>query len=199
MSIADVDWALRQVKDIDPTSKLILIGLANHASGENGEGAWPSRTTLAEYAGTSVKTVQRRLELLQEAGLIKRGDQHLVSHYRPDRRPVVYDLVKGHGGSICPPVDGGTRGDTGGQNGGTRGDTVVPQTVILESIPPTPSRRRHCRTHAEPVDNCARCDRDLADDLRAAERREPTCPTCFRIRRLCEKAGQTAGLECPAW
>lgn len=91
MSIRAVDWALRQSPVTDTGAKLILVGLANHSTDE-GTGAYPSRETLAKYASCSVRTVATKIKHLIELGVIKAGDQQMVSHIRGDRRPIVYDI-----------------------------------------------------------------------------------------------------------
>lgn len=91
MSIRAVDWALRQSPVTDTGAKLILVGLANHSTDE-GTGAYPSRETLAKYASCSVRTVATKLKHLIDLGVIKSGDQQMVSHIRGDRRPIVYDI-----------------------------------------------------------------------------------------------------------
>lgn len=87
-----------------------MWGLAEHAH-PDGTAAWPSVATLAEYAGCSERTVQRALASLLDEGKIVRGDQQFVSHYRPDRRPVVYDVV------LESVPAGRPRGDTGDRTG----------------------------------------------------------------------------------
>jgi hypothetical protein len=105
-------WALKVAKVGDPVAKLVLIGLADHAT-DAGTAAWPSNAKLAEYAEASVRTVIRKLQLLQEMGLVQPGEQELVAHYPANRRPRVWDLLMVRGDSLSPQ----TRGDT----------TVTPQ------------------------------------------------------------------------
>lgn len=136
MSIAAIDWVLRSAPVADPTAKLILIALADHAAND-GSAAWPSQATIAEYACCSERSVRRRLLELESVGLIYRGDQRLVANYRADRRPIVWNLAMAPRedsltGRSDLPRDSLTgredpRGDTGGMDGGTpeteRGDT----------------------------------------------------------------------------
>ena len=68
MSVQAIDWALRLVKDVTPTQKLILICLANHA-GPDGT-CWPSQTILSDYSGLSREAVNRNMKDLESAGLI---------------------------------------------------------------------------------------------------------------------------------
>jgi biotin operon repressor len=50
------------------TAKLVLLGIANHA-GDGG--AWPSRYTLAKYAGCSEDNVRKAVKRLKELGEIR--------------------------------------------------------------------------------------------------------------------------------
>lgn len=122
MSIEAVAWALNDAPVKDASALLVLIGLANHAA-RDGHGAYPSRETLSHYARCSVRTVSVKLKVLEEAGVIERGDQELVSHLRGDRRPVVYDLK--YDVQILHPVGSGyeddvqtevSRGEAGGNH-----------------------------------------------------------------------------------
>ena len=68
MSVQAIDWALRLVKNVTPTQKLILICLANHA-GPDGT-CWPSQTVVADYSGLSRDAVNRNIKDLVSLGLI---------------------------------------------------------------------------------------------------------------------------------
>jgi hypothetical protein len=91
MSIEAMVWALKKAPVSEPVEALILVGLADHAH-EDGTVAYAAQSTLATYARTSVRTVQRKLARLEGAGLIKRGDQQMVDHLPANRRPIVWDL-----------------------------------------------------------------------------------------------------------
>ncbi|MGQ4548274.1 helix-turn-helix domain-containing protein [Dermabacteraceae bacterium P13077] len=91
MSLDAVLWALRDSDPPDAISHVILIGLANHAN-PDGTAAYPTVETLAKYAHCGRRTVFSKLRLLEGRGLIRRGDQALVSHFRKDKRPVVWDV-----------------------------------------------------------------------------------------------------------
>ena len=106
-----MSWALKDAPVPDPVAHLILIGLADHAA-DDGSNARPSRATLADYAHVTARTVGTKLKLLEESGVIRRGDQQQVAHLRSDRRPVVWDLnlaaMRGDspdGGKDFPVVD----------------------------------------------------------------------------------------------
>lgn len=92
MSLQAMTWVMREAPvGKDCAARVILYALADHED-PKGRGAYPSVKTLAELSHLSVRTVQRKLDELEELGVIKRGDQRLVSHIRADRRPVVRDL-----------------------------------------------------------------------------------------------------------
>jgi DNA-binding Lrp family transcriptional regulator len=69
MSLEAILWALRDVKDVTPTQKLILIGLGNHV-GPDGS-CWPSQTLIAEYTGLSREAIYRNLSELERRGIIR--------------------------------------------------------------------------------------------------------------------------------
>ena len=114
MSLRAITWALEEAPVQDPTALLVLIALADRASSD-GTKAYPSQKWIAERARSSDRTVRRKLNELEEAGVIARGDQELVSHYVADRRPVVWD--------ICYEITAGQsdRPDTGDQTTGHPG------------------------------------------------------------------------------
>src|SRR5215217_8300751 len=69
MSIEALNWAIRAAAP-DPSSKLILILLANYAN-HDGQ-AWPSLTTLATQSGLDRRTVMRKIGELIDAKLIEK-------------------------------------------------------------------------------------------------------------------------------
>ncbi len=71
---------------------MTLMGLANHAD-RDGRGAYPSQRVMAGYARKDERRIRRDLAELSELGLVSRGDQRMVSHLPPHRRPIVYDLA----------------------------------------------------------------------------------------------------------
>lgn len=72
----------------------VLVGLANHAH-PDGTAAFPSVATLARYSRLSERTVQYALTRLVELGVIRLGNQAIVSAYisSAGARPKCYDLV----------------------------------------------------------------------------------------------------------
>lgn len=78
------------------TAKLVLLGIANH---EGDGGAWPSMKTLAKYANADVRTVQRAIGQLVEAGELKRLVQQGGDHRTPNaERTNLYRVQV-----VCPP------------------------------------------------------------------------------------------------
>lgn len=182
-------WALHDAPVADPTATLVLIGLADHAA-DDGTGAWPGRATLARYARCSTDTVDRRLAQLVEAGVIARGDQQLVARYRPDRRPVVYDLLlagpsggastgpqpaaPSPDGSADQPERGRRSGPAGPQVCGTNRPSTIPRTSAgarpVGARADTPAWCRTCDTthrSSDPCDGGTRRRRPAPPDLRA--------------------------------
>lgn len=62
------------------TSKLVLLGIAWHTADVSGEGAYPSVTRLAMYAGVSVRQTIRALAVLEESGELD-VDRHSGKSY----------------------------------------------------------------------------------------------------------------------
>lgn len=52
------------------TAKMVLVAIAWHTNDNPELGCWPSQETLARYANTSIRTVQRSLDYLEEIGEI---------------------------------------------------------------------------------------------------------------------------------
>ena len=69
MSLDLMSWAFKQ--DIEPPAKLVLLALADHANGQTGL-CIPGQKALADQCSMSVRTVQRHLNTLESAGLIRR-------------------------------------------------------------------------------------------------------------------------------
>lgn len=92
MSIEAISWVLNDAPEVPPSLVSTLIGIANHAAA-NGRSSYPSQPTLAKYTRKTTRQVRRDLSELVRLGLIRKGDQRIVEHLPPDRRPVVYDLA----------------------------------------------------------------------------------------------------------
>ncbi|MFC4148080.1 helix-turn-helix domain-containing protein [Micromonospora mangrovi] len=101
--------ALLASKDLRPTERLIMVAIAAHTN-RDGD-AWPSVATIADYAGVSVRTVQRTLAKLVHLGrLAVRQVATLATR--------IYRLLSGH-----PGTSGGDSQRGGVTNDATRGDT----------------------------------------------------------------------------
>lgn len=87
-------WVMEHAPINSPAEGMVLYALADRAS-DDGTAAWPSMQWIADRACCSRQTVRRHLRAMEERGLIRRGDQNLVSHLRHDKRPVVWDLDLG--------------------------------------------------------------------------------------------------------
>lgn len=92
VSLAAMLWALNEAQVTDPVAKLILIAMGDHANPQ-GQGCYAAQSTLAAQALCTDRTVRTHISEMERAGVIRRGDQQMVDHFRPDRRPVVWDLA----------------------------------------------------------------------------------------------------------
>ena len=128
-----MSWALSlPIQSLkDSSARHVLLCLANYA-GSNGAGAFPSAKTLTDDTGLSERTVRIKLDLLEECGLIVRGNQALAAVYidRHDRRPVVYDLMIKRGAEPAPRPDvtGCSPEQNGVQPTTERGAATAPNT-----------------------------------------------------------------------
>lgn len=102
MSVQALAWVLEEAPDLPPHLVGVLMGVANHA-GRDGTGSYATQETLARYARKSARAVRNDLEALLSLGLIRKGDQRLVSHLAADKRPVVYDLAMERKRSVNEP------------------------------------------------------------------------------------------------
>jgi DNA-binding transcriptional ArsR family regulator len=134
MSVEAMSWAMNDAPVDDPNAAAVLIGLANHARAD-GTSAFPSVATLCRYTRLSERTVRRKLDELERAGLITQGSPSVVASHidRADRRPKVYDLAlhltRGDGVSQRQAVNAtGCHGDRNGVSPvHERGVTVTPE------------------------------------------------------------------------
>lgn len=94
MSVQAISWALEQQIVADAGARHVLVALANHAD-NTGRDAYPSVSLLCRYTGLKRRTVLDKLKLLQDVGVIVRGNQRIAEAKirRADRRPVVYDIL----------------------------------------------------------------------------------------------------------
>lgn len=103
MSLKVITWVLYEAPVTTQSHLLVLLALADRAH-DDGTAAYPAREWIADRARCSVRSVASHLRALEDEGLIRKGDQELVSHFRADRRPVVYDVVMTAGKTCTPSV-----------------------------------------------------------------------------------------------
>ena len=126
MSIEAVSLALHHSK-ASGTTKLVLIGIANHL-GDGG--AWPAIETLARYANTSTRSVQRAVQELSELGEVQvylQGGNGRMAGYRTNRYDISLSCPETCDGSVNHKLlPGATRTSRQGrQLRHARGDTHV--------------------------------------------------------------------------
>jgi hypothetical protein len=173
MSVEAIAWALAQNLG-DPTRKLVLIGLANHAH-RDGTEAWASNETIAEYANCSRRTVQRHLQALVDSGVIARGDQSAVERVRADRRPVVYDIIAMRGDTVSRRDE---RGDTEDERRGIAmsrrdPDGVSPVTERGDiAMSHKPSNKPTTKTSSSSVDDVRTTEAEFEEDFWPRYRRK---------------------------
>lgn len=157
-----MSWALAQQFLKDSSARHVLLCLANYA-GSDGRGAFPSATTLSADTGLSERTVRYKLDDLEKAGLIVRGNQAIAAVHidRHDRRPVVYDLLLKRGADSAPRSERGANDGTGcnlQQNGvqisTERGAAAAPNTSINHQV--TEEQQPHAQTPGEVADESRR-------------------------------------------
>ena len=155
MSIRAITWVMDEAPVDDARQLLILYALADHAH-DDGTCAWPSQERIAERARCSTRTVRRHMQLLEEQGLIWRGDQQHVAHIRIDRRPIVWDLnlAKVRADKMTGRTSGVERADTGDQAGGHLGSNG--RTQLCPTNHPKPPLN-----HPEPSSGASRIAEDF--------------------------------------
>ncbi|MEV4615265.1 hypothetical protein AB0K43_22145 [Kitasatospora sp. NPDC049258] len=93
MSLEPMVWALSGDAPVADVNEYAVLGCMAETADRDGCGTWQSKETIANRVKVSEETVKRCWRNLLRRGLIAKGDQSLVRHYRADRRPVVYDLL----------------------------------------------------------------------------------------------------------
>jgi Helix-turn-helix domain len=143
MSVQAMTWALEQRFVSDPSARHILLCLANYAD-KYGKAAFPSVLSLSEDTGLSERTIRYKLDLLQQEGLIRLGNQAISAAYisRHDRRPTVYDLALERGAPDAGREVRGANDDRTGcksQHNGVqmtteRGATAAPNPSLIRPL-----------------------------------------------------------------
>ena len=139
MSLKAMVWAINEASVTKQSHLCILMALADNAD-DTGRNAWPSVATIARKARCSVRSVYRYLEEMENAGLIRRGDESFVKHLPANRRPIVWDLVMSvspdsRDDSLTPLDDSGvTKTASRGDSQNTSGVTAVAYKQSIEPI-----------------------------------------------------------------
>jgi hypothetical protein len=156
VSVEAISWALNHAPVTNPTSKLVLLALANHAR-PDGSTAFPSVKTICKYTCLSERSVRTHLDKLEQDGVIKRCDPNIVAAYidRPDRRPVGFDLCIGVQELQVGKVRGAVKVERGATNAPI-GVQVVPQ--------------RGAPTAPKPLEEPTKEIEIMSEDLLEAER-----------------------------
>lgn len=139
MSVQAMTWAIEQQDIRDATARHVLLCLANYADAD-GKAAFPSTSRLEADTGLSESTIRRKLDLLEEMGLIKKGNQAIVAAYieRGDRRPVCYDMViKKPGVAVTPGDERGVTVTGTGCHGDANGVSLTSERGV--TVTPNPS------------------------------------------------------------
>jgi hypothetical protein len=130
MSVEAIAWALAQ--PLKGTPKLLLIGLANHATKEM-DHARPSVKTLSTYASVTPRNVQKGLRDLEAQGWIEKTGVYPVKG-RSDRSVSIYRIILERGvASDAPPSQRGVAGDIDGVSLATPEPSI--ETVHSERAP----------------------------------------------------------------
>ncbi|MEU4032329.1 hypothetical protein [Streptomyces anulatus] len=93
MSLEAMIWVLSGDAPVADVNEYAVLGAMADQADPDGCGTWLSKETIATRVKISEETVKRCWRNMSKRGLITRGDQSHVRHYRADRRPVVYDLL----------------------------------------------------------------------------------------------------------
>ncbi|RKR44565.1 helix-turn-helix domain-containing protein [Paraburkholderia sp. BL17N1] len=159
MSIEAMAWAIKQQITRDAPARHVLLCLASYAD-KLGKTAYPSASKLSADTGLSERTVRTKLDVLEQVGLITRGNQRIVADRidRADRRPICFDLCISRPAGDAPRyMERGARDDTTGcssrrngvQHTPERGATAAANTSYKPSMnhsyaPPTAKRGPAC-------------------------------------------------------
>ncbi|MFJ7209783.1 hypothetical protein ACIQWR_40430 [Streptomyces sp. NPDC098789] len=97
MSLEAMVWVLSGDAPVSDVNEYAVLGAMADKADSDGCGSWLAKETIATRVHVSEETVKRCWRNMLRRGLIAKGDQALVRHYRADRRPVVYDLLIPYG------------------------------------------------------------------------------------------------------
>lgn len=205
MSVECSAWVWKYSKTTG-NDRLLLLAIADHA-GDDGDHAWPSVKTLADKATCSERTVQRRIQHLEEIGcltVVRGAGQNGTHRYRvhmddaakkPDKasrkRPAAVEKAVGNpggGDKLSPPPEVGEGGDRLSpgvtQLCRSRGDTwVSPERPERPTTPQPPSRAGGRRCAHGKTSGCRPCGTSPRSALRAAAAAEAVAAAQLDMRR----------------
>lgn len=137
MSITAIAWAL-SVKTGSPTTKLVLIKLADNANDEGK--CWPSNRHIAEHTELSERAVREHIKTLVLAGLVAIEERYTEGV----RIPNVYYLQLRQSVGVGHHVPGGGAGGAPGVGqevpGNSKPSKVNRQKNLLDSADAEPSK-----------------------------------------------------------
>lgn len=178
---------------VSDAAHLTLIALANYTD-PKGRAAWPSHATIARDRGLTARTIKRHFGELEDAGLIRRGDQLIVQHLPSNRRPVVWNVSQGFalnpetGGTDMTPQEVIPRGDTDDTPEVSWGDTdgrlgVTPGVLQTKNKPLVTSTysstdRAVVGLEDHPGTDCIHGEEALTYHDKRKSQRRPRCPEC---------------------
>lgn len=117
MSIEALSMVLNHSSAVG-SSKVVLLGIANHLGPDASEGAWPSQRRLADYANMSERGVQKCIQKLVELGelRVEVAAGNSFDRYKPNRYWITVS---------CPPDCDKSMSHRRGEQQYTEGRTVV--------------------------------------------------------------------------
>ncbi len=131
-------WVLEHSPVDQPTHRLVLLSIANHAN-EHGARSWPSQATIAREAKVSKRTVQRAIQQLENDGdLIVHerggGTARTQERYRTNGYTIVG--VFSPGATQARPLNR-SRGDNGDNKGHAGDQSGVTPVAHEPSVQPS--------------------------------------------------------------
>jgi DNA-binding transcriptional MocR family regulator len=165
MSFQAVAWAI-EVRVGDPILKNLLMAICHHADRENWS-CWPSQDLLAYETEVSKRTIQRKLEELEERGFIRIEKRRNLDGTQANS---ILTVTGGQAVTLQPPVD--KNGLTGGQKPGVPGDNTCPPVKKQEEqeeqslFAPLPKKKRQTIPKTYPMTDSHKkyaTDRGLAE------------------------------------
>lgn len=157
MSREAVAWAMNEAPVTTPAEFAVLVCMADRAR-KDGTGAWESQATLARKSRCGARTVRLVLRNMEEAGVIRRGDQSETDHLPANRRTVVWDLNLDARGATIAAQDAsraatiaGRQPLPGGKNRPSRGATIAAKTRTKPRTKELPPEAPQTATASKPV------------------------------------------------